>query len=747
MRMFCYDLETFPNVFTIAIADIDRKKIHTFEISFRKDDRFKLFKFLSYIRKQKGVMVGFNNIGFDYPVLHFLADNKDASANRIYKKAMAVIEDGWSNAKFKHEIKDKDQYIKQVDLFKIHHFDNVARMTSLKMLEFNMLSKNIEDLPFDVGLELTSEQIDVLLHYNKHDVRETVKFFNKSEKAIAFRQQLSKQLKRNFMNHNDTKIGKDFFIMKLQESMPECCYKNNRVQQTHRDQIHLKDCILPYIKFERPEFQSVLDWLNNKTITETKGVFSDILEADLGDVAQYANMRVKRKRFLTPPKEKTLEKYRKEYGKIEVTEEVNAQGKTIYWINWKVTAKYAGEDGDPKKEGTLNVVVDGLQYDFGTGGIHGALSNQVFESDDEYVIKSWDVASYYPNLAIKNRVYPEHLSETFCDIYEEVFNTRKKLKAEGKDDEQQMMKLALNGVYGDSNNKFSPFYDPKYTMTITINGQLSLCMLAEQLLKIDGLKIIMINTDGLEFIVPRKYEQRSTEICQEWEALTKLTLEGDTYEKLFLRDVNNYIGVFSSGKIKCKGAYVWDRKDLGWHQNHSSLIVKKAAYEFLVNGIPVRDTIEDCDNMYDFMSRTKVPRSSRLILIDSLSVEHPLQNICRYYVSKGDDPECGELVKVMPPKEPTREYKIYEDQHGEVYKALTAADIKKYEKVPKTSRGRRYTLIEEGVEDTPDRRIGIDAGWNVRPCNDVSNFKGFDDIDYDYYVKEAEKLIKFAIEV
>ena len=106
----------------------------------------------------------------------------------------------------------------------------------------------------------------------------------------------------------------------------------------------------------------------------------------------------------------------------------------------------------------------------------------------------------YPNIAISNRVYPEHLTEKFCDIYEDVYNQRKSF-AKGTA-ENAMLKLALNSVYGDSNNKYSVFYDPKYTMNITINGQLSLCLLAEKLLTIEGLKIIQVNTDGVTVAVP-----------------------------------------------------------------------------------------------------------------------------------------------------------------------------------------------------------------------------------------------------
>lgn len=36
------------------------------------------------------------------------------------------------------------------------------------------------------------------------------------------------------MNFNDTKIGKDYFIMKLEEHIPECCYEKGKIQQTKR---------------------------------------------------------------------------------------------------------------------------------------------------------------------------------------------------------------------------------------------------------------------------------------------------------------------------------------------------------------------------------------------------------------------------------------------------------------------------------------------------------------------------------
>jgi hypothetical protein len=708
-----YDLETYPNIFTFTTIRADGKNLVTMEVSDRKNETNRILDCLRYFIENDVSMVGFNNLGFDYQIIHHIISKARLAKrvkkeykidyNDVYNKAQEIIasmkEDVFGNI-----VRESDAIIKQIDLYKIHHFDNKARRTSLKMIEFNMCSENIEDIPFPLR-DLTDNEKDVLVMYNKHDVKETLKFYNKSIGAINFREELTQRFGINCTNFNDTKVGKEYFIQTLEQSIPGSCYTQTshgrKMRQSKRKKINIKECLFDYYSFKRSEFVAVYNWFKKQTITETKGVFGDIEEHLLDDVAKYAELTERRIRFKDKPTLKEIENFKKEhpYGCIE---EIELKA-TEYLLDKNGNFVMEYPDGDitkkPKKvrvnkksywgvyyaAETLNVVVDGFRFDFGTGGIHGSIESSVVREDDEYMIIDADVSSMYPNIAISNRIYPEHLSDKFCDIYENVYNERKKYPKGSP--ENGLFKLALNGVYGDSNNQYSPFYDPKYTMSVTINGQLSLCLLYDRLLTIPDIQIIQINTDGLTVKIKRAFKQQYDDICNQWQKEVKLSLEFAEYSAMFIRDVNNYVALYTNSKVKRKGAYEYE--GLGWWQNHSALIIPMAVEAAMVYGKDMEAFILSHENKWDFMLRTKVPRDSRLVLFMDDGTEIPQQNICRYYPSKNG----GQLVKIMPPLEGS---------------------------------------------DT-ERRIGIDKEYKVKTANNILDFTW--DIDYSYYINQAQKLL------
>ena len=155
------------------------------ERSDRRDDRFQLFAFIDHLKLHGEQMVGFNTIGYDYPVLHDIINNINyITPSEIYRTSDSIIN---TEDRFGHIIWDRDMHVKHIDLYKIHHFDNKARAVGLKMLEFVMLLDNIEVLPFKPGQYLQSYEIDQLLDYLFHDVFSTEKFLGYSIKAIKLR--------------------------------------------------------------------------------------------------------------------------------------------------------------------------------------------------------------------------------------------------------------------------------------------------------------------------------------------------------------------------------------------------------------------------------------------------------------------------------------------------------------------------------------------------------------------------------
>lgn len=718
-KLFIWDIETYKHLFSFSIVRADGKFKQTFACSNYTNQIDRIHKCLNYLKQNDCYLVGFNNIGFDYPVLHELLkldiEGKTGLwiANKVFKIAQKQIDsfkDGFGNT-----IKYEDQIVKQIDLFKVHHFDNKAKMTSLKLLEFNMRMNNLVDLPYGIESELTKQMIDEILLYNEHDVEATRLFLHESIPQVEFRFQLTEKYSRNFLNHNDGKIGKDYFQMKLEEcNVALTHYKDGKkvLKQTQRSKIAIKDCLFNYYDFKRPEFKAIKDWFATRTITETKGVFSDIEEHELGEVAKSAEMVVKRKRFKNKPNDSELAAFMKEHplGWVDA-EELKATEYLFDAEGNHVMLYPMDADGNPdftKKQKkarvakqsywgcyrvaeTLNVVVDGLRIDFGVGGIHGSLSDKIVKETSKYAIRDADVSSMYPNIAISNRVYPEHLGESFCDIYQDVYEQRKSYPKGSA--ENAMLKLALNSVYGDSNNKYSVFYDPQYTMRITINGQLSLLLLAEKLLEIEGLKLVQLNTDGLTVAMLRDTENEYKAVCKAWEKQVGLELEYVDYARMFIRDVNNYLAEYTNGKVKRKGAYQYE--GLGWHMNQSSLVIPMAAEAEMLQSIPceefIKEHLANPNNKFDFMLRTKVPRSSKLVLEYEDGRVEQQQNVCRYYVAKSG----GKLIKLMP--------------------AL------------------------EDSEDKSDRRLSIDSAWKVKTCNDMNTYDA--DIDLNYYVSEAKKLV------
>lgn len=727
---YIYDIECVPNFFSLRVTRWEDGAKWCFEISDWVNQGQSLYQFLIQVKESRGRMVGFNNEFYDYPMVHLVMDYEGIINNTIlYNKSQAIIT---AENPYEHNIWPNRRYIPQVDLLKIHHFDNQAKRTSLKLLEFNMRLDNIHELGLPWDRPFNRQECDDTLVYNDSDVGATGKFYDYSKSAIEFRDQLSQKYGKDFTNYNDTKIGEEFFVMELQKNG----IRAHKSIQTHRTHINVGDILLPELSFETQGFQEVLEFFRSTVINpkQIKGFFGS---RDKSKTKCTANISERLAQTMKPDDVVVhyLDGSKSTYDKIDRSKQI----KYIRPVN-------------------IHTVVNGFRFDFGAGGIHGSLHNTVIVPPKGYTLRDSDVASYYPNLSIANGFYPEHLTDIFCKVYLDIYLQRKTY-AKGTA-ENNMLKLALNGVYGKSNDEHSPFYDPQYTMSITINGQLLLCMLAEQLMKIPNLKLVQINTDGLTYLCPDEYLPHADAINDWWEKLTKLELEHVDYLKMAIRDVNNYLAVTKPyfdekkgklipPKIKRIGAYAHERaaenegtRELPWHKNQSCVVVAKAAEAALVRNENIERFIRHhltVDPM-DFMLRTKVNKTDWLyletpVMWDGKKVatdRTEIQRVTRYFVSKSG----GRLIKEMLPTSNQKRDWLSKTHWRHV-------DTGAHKMSAKQPSG-KWQRCEPPTQEPPIRRTGVSAGFDVTVCNDL---RGVDinslmsNVNIDYYVSEAKKLV------
>ena len=161
-----YDIESLSNFFSYTGYCRQTKEYYQFVIHSSRNDYETLIK---HLFRDKLIMIGYNNESYDYVILHHMINHYDMYrtlsgldlAQRIYQKSQETIDEKFT------AVADWNKKIIQLDLFKIHHFDNLARSTSLKSLEIAMNLPFVEDMPFSHDHWVNIEDIPGILAYNR----------------------------------------------------------------------------------------------------------------------------------------------------------------------------------------------------------------------------------------------------------------------------------------------------------------------------------------------------------------------------------------------------------------------------------------------------------------------------------------------------------------------------------------------------------------------------------------------------
>lgn len=275
-----YDIETLANCFLYIDSDKQSftnekgqkyEKINSFSICPYNND---LEKFVSYLLQLEG-MVGFNNLGFDSQVIQYILENWNKwkymeggeIAEIIYAYAQSLIQNQ-NNLKFGLDYPEFKLTIPQLDLYKVHHFDNRAKVQSLKGLQCNLNWFSVLEMPIDHKTFIEKNQLELVEEYCINDTLSTKELYIRSTGEIDLRKRLKQLYGINCTNWSNSKIGEGLCLKFYCEETG----KNPKIvkyERTHRDEIIIKDCIVNTIEFTNPIFQSLKKKFESLIITDT----------------------------------------------------------------------------------------------------------------------------------------------------------------------------------------------------------------------------------------------------------------------------------------------------------------------------------------------------------------------------------------------------------------------------------------------------------------------------------------------
>jgi hypothetical protein len=531
----------------------------------------------------------------------------------------------------------------------------------------------------------TKKYYDFVIHESRDDIDELRKFFNKVDWKIGF----------NNHGYDDILMR---FVTEGKNVTPEAINKlSNLIINSRRDgySIYKIDSIRSYLKkykhsidlmsihalhkigvslkqvgviLRHPKLQDLpkdpADWIYTDEI-------DDILAYGRNDVAitnllyEYSKDDIKLRSNVgkqygvnilsasrTYIAKEILNKYYEKYTGIKLKDfkDLRSYYKNIYLKDIVADFKFKTPELIALYDRIRNTVVDSdfklsesvstkeMTHTIGMGGLHSQNKNDIYEEDDEYVLLDVDWGSYYPNIMLKYKIYQRHLSPKYLDILKDLTDLRLKAKKDGDKITADTIKITINSIFGLSGFDNYWLKDDKVMYGTTINGQLLLLGLIEYLESLGDVTCIMSNTDGLSLRVNRNIIDKVLKEVEGIEKHVGIPLEYDFYKKLIFRDVNNYLWISKSDKIKVKGIFNYEQ-DIT--KGYRMPIVTKALQEYYINNIPIETTINNESDIYLFCIAQKTGRqfTTYFRTIEGLK---KIQKTNRYFVST----KSGSLIKI-----------------------------------------------------------------------------------------------------
>lgn len=627
-----FDCETLINCSTFVFEEADVEEgavVEEFVIHDLRDDRLALYDFFKRMIHSKGRFVSFNGIAFDSQIVEYLIRNENSImelppnqvAYNIYLKAQEAIRR--SNAREFSEYAPFDLSIKHIDIFKQGNFNSAAKRASLKYLQFTTDWHNIEDMPIHHSTIIkTVDQINEILSYCRNDVSSTKHLYKIFAPQTEQRLTFSKKYKTDLLSSSEPGIAKKIFsyylapLMGLQPSE----FKNLR---TFRTEIVVKDLILPYVKFQTPEFNGLLE------------AFKDLI--------------------IDPDNTKDAFKYTINYKGIKIDFGLGGVHGSRPPGVYESTSKFSLESADvvsyypnliiKNKWSPAHIPIDIFCTQYEWFFIERLKTSK--KDPINYLFKIILNATFGLSKEKNNPLYDPLLAMATT------INGQLSLMMWYED---VMMKIP-EAVPVLVNTDGGEFLIPRDKLELYKQCCTDWEKTTQLTLEYDSYKSLIIrdvnNYCGIFT------ERKCT--AEEYEKYKKKKIF-----PVFIRDEQHYYH-----PTKCKGG-IFEFEDLALHKNKSFLIIRKALYNYFVFGQMPEITLANNKNIFDYCGGIKANSEWKVIMMchnQGTVEEIPLQKVNRYFVSR----KGCKIIKVN-----TIDGRKIQQHSGNVYQTLYNVHIPEY---------------------------------------------------------------------
>lgn len=299
--VYVYDIEVFQNIFHCSVKNTETNDIYKFEISERKNQLRELVKFFKQVDKYitwgdyyttninipaNVIFCGYNNLHYDNPIINYIIEYEDklmqynipticSSIFNLSKTITTSSEDNidaWKH--WKYQI-----WFNTFDILTML-YSNKLRV-GLKEIQVTMQYPNVQEFVCDWTKPLPLEDFDSMIDYNINDIESTSELLNRCKKDVDLRIAIEDEYGVRVLSKDGVNIGMKILTQKYLEKTG-LTWWDIKDLRSPMSVIPLKDVILPFIKYDSPILQRVLDDMKNQIVSpgrkgyENKFVFNNL---------------------------------------------------------------------------------------------------------------------------------------------------------------------------------------------------------------------------------------------------------------------------------------------------------------------------------------------------------------------------------------------------------------------------------------------------------------------------------------